>query len=83
MPAPNSNTNKRKQFFLEFFREVQHGLRGSDKTTLAILIEDLITLSQDIPPHHTEYTFREILVLIALVMEKKLEKVKKKDTIHS
>lgn len=77
MSASNSydNNNKQKQFFMEFFQQVQHGLRGSDKMALEILIEDLVKISQDIPPRHVEYTFREILMLTALIIEKKLNKL--------
>ena len=85
MSASNSynNNNKQKQFFMEFFQQVQHGLRGSDKTVLETLIADLVKLSQDIPPRHIQYTFREILMLTTLVIEKKLENIKVKSKTHS
>ena len=61
---------KRRIFFQNFFQEVEMGLRGSDKEVLNSLIEDLVEISQDVPPQHLNYTFREILMLMSLINQK-------------
>jgi len=63
-------------FFSNFLREFKAGLRLEDKTYVDELIQDLLELSLIIPPEKGNYyTFREVLMLMALINQKKIQEL--------
>ena len=70
-------SNDKKDFFTKFLQEFRTGLRSEDQTILDQLIQELTDLSLVIPPStNNQYTFREILMLIALINQKKIHQNK-------
>lgn len=67
-----------KDFFDRFFAEFRMGLRGEDRQHLDNLIGHLIELSKVIPPQKTYYSFREVLVLTALSLEERLDRLERR-----
>jgi hypothetical protein len=61
-------------FFTRFFREFRTGLRIEDQPIIDKLIENLAEISLSIPPTHGTYSFREILMLVALVNQRIITK---------
>ena len=63
----------RKKFFTKFLREFRIGLRSEDQPFVDQLIQDLTDISLIIPPTaNDQYSFREIIMLIALINQKKI-----------
>ena len=63
-----------EEFFKNFLREYRLGLRTDEQPILDQLIQDLINISQLIPPTNgSYYSFREILMLITLINQKKIQ----------
>ena len=70
-------SNDKKDFFTKFLQEFRTGLRSEDQTILDQLIQELTDLSLVIPPStNNQYTFREILMLITLINQKKIHQNK-------
>ncbi len=66
-----------EKFFKDFLREFRTGLRIKDQPILDQLIKDLTDMSLLIPPSmHNQYTFREIIMLMALINQKKIHELK-------
>ncbi|MHA2365148.1 MAG: hypothetical protein ACXAC7_14410 [Candidatus Hodarchaeales archaeon] len=68
--------SKQKKFFKDFFLEFQQGLRFADQKIMDQLIDDLTEISLKIPPRQQHYSFREVLLLTSLIVEKKIEKLR-------
>ena len=68
-----------QDFFKKFFREFRAGLRIQDQPVLDKLIDDLVEISKIIQPARSDgqYTFREILILIMLLNQERLQLLKK------
>ena len=61
-------------FFKNFLREYRLGLRTDEQPILDKLVQDLVSISQLIPPTNgSQYSFREILMLITLINQKKIQ----------
>ena len=56
--------------FTTFLREFRTGLRYEHQSYIDKLVKDLVKISMEIPPQNKEYSFREILILIALINQK-------------
>ncbi len=70
-------SNDKKDFFTKFLQEFRTGLRSEDQPILDQLIQELTDLSLVIPPStNNQYTFREILMLITLINQKKIHQNK-------
>ena len=69
--------NNREKFFQSFFREFRAGLRIEDQPVIDSLITDLLTISQVIPPTNKQYSFREIIMLTAVINQKKIAELAK------
>ena len=66
-------TTTRKDFFTKFLQEFRTGLRAEDQPFVDQLIQDLTDLSLIISPTvHNQYSFREIIMLISLINQKKI-----------
>ena len=66
-----------KHFFEQFFREFKMGLRSEDQPFVDKLIQDLVDISKIIPPTKAgQYSFRETLMLIALINQKLIHSLK-------
>ena len=76
--SSRDTTNKTEIFFTQFLREFRMGLRSEDQPFVDQLIQELIAISLIIPPSNPDhqYSFREILMLIALINQRKIHKIK-------
>ena len=73
MTKPHSQ----ETFFKQFFREFRSGLRSDDQPFIDQLIKDLTAISLIIPPStNNHYTFREIIMLITLINQKKIHGIR-------
>ena len=64
-------------FFTQFLREFRTGLRREDQTFVDKLVKDLVAISMEIPPQGNQYSFREILMLMVILNQKKIDKIKR------
>ena len=72
-----TDATSKEVFFANFLREFRTGLRIKDQLFVDQLIKDLTDISLIIPPSmHDQYTFREIIMLIALINQKKIHEMK-------
>ena len=72
-----SKSNPHEVFFTQFFREFRTGLRSEDQPIVDQLIKDLTAISLIIPPSsNNQYSFREIIMLVALINQKKIHEFK-------
>lgn len=62
----------RENYFTHFLREFKAGLRIDDQQFVNKLVKDLVAISMEIPPQNKQYSFREIIMLMALINQKKL-----------
>lgn len=77
MPIPNN-----EDFFKNFLREYRLGLRTEEQPFLDKLIQDLTDISKIIPPaNNKQYSFREIIMLVALINQKKIQNAIEKNKI--
>lgn len=68
----------RKEFFTKFLQEFRTGLRSEDQPFVDQLVQDLTDISLIIPPAvHNQYSFREIIMLIALINQKKMHSLER------
>lgn len=79
MPPKNNTIAKSLQskkelemFFTEFLREFRAGLRVEYQLYIDKLVNDLVKISMEIPPNNKIYSFREVLILVSLVIQRKL-----------
>lgn len=65
-------------FFTKFLREFRAGLRIEDQPFIDQLVQDLTALGKQLPPSGSDhqYTFREILMFIALLNQKQIHILK-------
>lgn len=75
----SKQVQSQEKFFRNFLREFKAGLRLDDKNYVDELIQDLLEISLVIPPMNgKQFTFREILMLMTFINQKKLhEEIKK------
>ena len=70
-------STSRKYFFKKFLQEFRTGLRLEDQPFVDQLVEDLTAISLIIPPStNDQYSFREIIMLIALINQKKIHDIR-------
>lgn len=66
---------KNELFFEKFFHEFRMGLRSEDQPFVDKLVQDLVEISKIIPPaKNGQYSFRETLMLIALINQRAIQK---------
>lgn len=64
-----------RQIFKQFFDEFKHGLGFQNQEVFVSLIDELLKISGEIPSKHKHYSFREILMMLALINERKLKEI--------
>ena len=70
-------STSREHFFKKFLQEFRTGLRSEDQTIFDQLVKDLTAISLIIPPSASDqYSFREIIMLITLINQKKIHELR-------
>ena len=70
-------STSRELFFKKFLHEFRTGLRTEDQPFVDQLVTDLTAISLIIPPSvGDQYSFREIIMLIALINQKKIHEIR-------
>lgn len=66
----------KEEFIIEFFEKIGKDLPEQEKQILDKLTQEIILMSEQVPPQNKTYTFREILMLATLNFEKKIQERK-------